>query len=75
MSQYSTEELAFLNNCRERYRAGESVDIADMKRYIVLLRQRRVSALEASSSAKPKAKKSPPSAAALASALDDLDAL
>lgn len=76
MSLLSPEEQSFITQIRQRYAAKEPVSLEEMKRTILILRQRRTAALTASeASGKTRAKKPAPTAAAVASALDDLDSL
>jgi hypothetical protein len=79
VSQLTPEESSFIHAMRAKYKAKEPVDIEDMKRSILILRQRRTSALDAQAASGVRkgggGKKAPPTAAALASALDDLDSL
>jgi hypothetical protein len=76
MSLLTPEESTFIAKHRAMYARGETPSLEEMRRAVLILRQRRTSALEANAASGTKraaSKKAAPTQAAIASALDELD--
>jgi hypothetical protein len=71
----SPEDQTFITQCRLRSAEG-TITLDDMKRAIIILRDNRTAAQVAAATSKAsKPRKSAPSAASVADALADLDAM